>query len=744
MMEQDPIALPDQDRSERPPPLPSSSRSRPGWFRPIHLLLSLPWLVLLGYLTHTAWFLCDDAFISFRYARNLLEGHGLVFNPGEYVEGYSNFLWVLELAALWGVFGLRPEHTAPWLSVACTVGTLAAMLWWTARLPGLPQRRLVGWMALGLVCSSATFAVWTPAMGLETRQFTFFIIMAVVGLTLYPERHRALLSVSLSLAAASLTRPEGPLFAACCFGWYAVQRRVATDTWRRDWRSVAWLVVPFVMLVGAHFLFRYAYYGEWLPNTYHVKYVRPWYEAGLRYLLVAAVETGLYLLVPLAILTLIRNWRARRSLVFVLPLLCIGLHMGYLARVGGDHFEYRPLDIYWPLLAVPAAVGLVHLSLWMSSTVRRFQPIATWYLAAGPQTCALVLFLPVLFYSGAMQAALLFEGAKIDKRVHRTPYTLDERNAGRLLTVPGIPLLVTISNDLRGRLIPQFIGVRFATHRNFAAMLLSQYSPYQNMRQGVFPSDALAIMGSPGIKSYFLPDLRVIDGFGLTDATIARNPVTRPNSHRSLAHDRRPLHRYLAERRLNFRSHPAETTVDEALERALYAVQVGPDLWLPFDARRPDWVAARFKQFTYNTEAIRRFKDVLKTARLLIRDPFNVYLDGRRLLYVKDRCAAFEPSIFLHIIPRDLINLSLDHRQYGFESHDFNISPRVPSLKRPYDCVATHTLPDYPIAALRTGQHDQESGSRFWTSEFRFAVPEHEHDGNLVQGGARAPRPPSA
>lgn len=60
--------------------------------RPVHLLLGLPWLVLLGYLAHVTWFLTDDAFISFRYARNLLEGHGLVFNPGEYVEGYSNFL----------------------------------------------------------------------------------------------------------------------------------------------------------------------------------------------------------------------------------------------------------------------------------------------------------------------------------------------------------------------------------------------------------------------------------------------------------------------------------------------------------------------------------------------------------------------------------------------------------------------------------------------------------------------------
>ena len=85
---------------------------------PASLLSFLPWLALLGWLSSVAWFLTDDAFISFRYTRNLLEGHGLVFNPGEYVEGYTNFLWILELAAIWGIFGLRPEHAAPWLSVA--------------------------------------------------------------------------------------------------------------------------------------------------------------------------------------------------------------------------------------------------------------------------------------------------------------------------------------------------------------------------------------------------------------------------------------------------------------------------------------------------------------------------------------------------------------------------------------------------------------------------------------------------
>ena len=42
---------------------------------------------------------CDDAFVSFRYAKNLVNGYGLVYNVGEYVEGYTNFLWTLLIAA---------------------------------------------------------------------------------------------------------------------------------------------------------------------------------------------------------------------------------------------------------------------------------------------------------------------------------------------------------------------------------------------------------------------------------------------------------------------------------------------------------------------------------------------------------------------------------------------------------------------------------------------------------------------
>ena len=70
-------------------------------------------------------FLCDDAFISFRYARNLARHGSLVYNaePLEYVEGYTNFLWVLVLAA-GDVVGIDPPTFAPVLTAVSAMASL--------------------------------------------------------------------------------------------------------------------------------------------------------------------------------------------------------------------------------------------------------------------------------------------------------------------------------------------------------------------------------------------------------------------------------------------------------------------------------------------------------------------------------------------------------------------------------------------------------------------------------------------
>ena len=698
-----------------------------GRLRLVFIGACLPWLALLALLASLGWFTVDDAYISFRYARNLLEGHGLVFNPGEYVEGYSNFLWVLELAALWRLTGVPPEVYAPWLSVLCTAATIATVLWWTFRLPGLKARRLTAWMALGFLCASAAFGVWTSAGGLETRQFTLFVVLAVALTSARPHSRGALFLASTSLGLAALTRPEGPLFALCCFAWFGAQRLVADDR-RLDWRDAACLVAPCLLIVVAHYLFRHAYYGEWLPNTYYAKHVRPWYGRGLPYLAMAALETGLHLLLGLALLALAGNrrlmrWLAfhRRSraahrgrlrsddIAFALPLLCVVVHLAYVARIGGDHLHLRPLDVYWPLLAVPAAAGIVKLGAWLKAILPR------WRLRSS--TWALVVFALALAQANALQTVALLGGIYLQDAVRANLPA-----APAAWAVSKLPGLATLT-ALHAR-IGALMRDKTWQHASWAKRRIG----YADVPRGVIPEDALALVRPAGRLPYALADLRFVDYYGLTDKTIARNPVATGNEDRIWGHNRTPAPGYLQRRGVNFVVGRAATNEEEALRNGTYAVALRPGLWMPFDAPSLAWVAQRFPRFSYNRDADDELAGMVDEARLLYRGPFDIFLRNGRLLYVKQRCSAFEPMVFVHVQPVDPAHLPASSRRDGFENLDFRLvddgwhwgRQRLGAVHR---CAAVRLLPDYPIAVVRTGQFEgigRGRYHRFWEHELRL------------------------
>ncbi len=132
-------------------------------------------------------FAVDDAYISFRYAHNLLDGHGLVFNPGDPVEGYSNLLWVL-LSAAGLAAGLDPLLWARLLGFAAAAATalllpgLALRLAADAAPPaprpaaGVPPAR-AAWAASFLLAACGPVACWSLA-GLETPLFGLLIVVA--------------------------------------------------------------------------------------------------------------------------------------------------------------------------------------------------------------------------------------------------------------------------------------------------------------------------------------------------------------------------------------------------------------------------------------------------------------------------------------------------------------------------------------------------------------------------------------
>src|SRR5262249_46303235 len=149
-------------------------------------------------------FLIDDAFISFRYARNLALGRGLVYNVGERVEGYTNFLWTLMMSGAIRL-GLDPGVTSQVLGVLAALATLAVLERWALD-HGAPA-----WSALrapGMLAVNASFAAWSTG-GLETRFFTFLVVAAAWRLHREIHAPHGIPWSALLFALACLTRPEG-------------------------------------------------------------------------------------------------------------------------------------------------------------------------------------------------------------------------------------------------------------------------------------------------------------------------------------------------------------------------------------------------------------------------------------------------------------------------------------------------------------------------------------------------------
>ena len=274
-------------------------------------------------------------------------------------------------------------------------------------------------------------------------------------------------------------------------------------------------------------------------------------------------------------------------------MLLVGTHLAYLFEIGGDHFEYRPLDFYWPLLAVPAAEGIARLGGGLSSLVRRWFQHLRW---AGPRVLAIVVFTPILFYASAIQAVILFEGTALTKPpvLERPVGAIDDQNAGWLLAAPGMPALVALSNELRLVAEQQFVGLRSHEHRAFGDERIRGWGPYESVHREFVPDDAVTDINAIGIPPYSLASVRFIDTHGLADVTVARNPVNRSSSERRLAHDRSPPPGYLQQRGVNFSPYPAAATEAEALARANYALEVGPGIWMPFNVVDHVWANERF------------------------------------------------------------------------------------------------------------------------------------------------------
>lgn len=475
-------------------------------------------------------FLTDDAFIAFRYASNSLRGWGLTWNPPPFlpVEGYTSFLWVVLLREIWRFTGVAPPEAANVVSLLFGYATLfvGARLLLRMRLPEPLDRHRGLLLALALLgaITNRTFLAWLSS-GLETSMFNFFLTWWVVGVSApAPDRGRWwTLGVSTSATLAALTRPDG---------WLLVAGAVPVLVWA-GWRrrgslaSLAAQAAP-LLLVPAHLLWRYATYGAWAPNTYFAKNPGLWPESGLRYGASFLVENGGWLWLGLALAWAGREgWRRlrHRSLPELdewvrlgVPAGALALHAGYyLLVVGGDHFEYRVLS-HLVLLSFLTAPGLAS----------RLFETPRWVFAS---------LLTMVLVSWPIPWTHWWHTRDLTTR--EETWVLVEPVA------PHLPALVAPLVEPFDRwqewLIRHHVAMRHQEHKAFYRMQAEHWPPRsRGARVRWEPHRPVTALLTVGVPGWVLPEVAILDGFGLNDPIIARQPPKAAREDRLMAHDRWP------------------------------------------------------------------------------------------------------------------------------------------------------------------------------------------------------------
>ena len=288
----------------------------------------------------------EDQLIVLRYARNLAEGNGLVYNAGERVMGFTTPLFTVLSSAFVVVGGNQAAAWQNGFGMLCMLGTAALAARLLVRLGAGPAAPL----AVALVTFNPAVAYNYLYVGMEMHLFALLFLLAL-------DLHLSDRATAAAVVAALLflTRPEGALLAAMLIAHGWLRRREAPIR-----QALAALAVALPWL-----LFAFAYYGDVLPKTLGAKegesIASPWHyldlvreiysEAGKSLLAaynpsLAQTIAGPLLLVALLVVGATALLR-RRAALWPLIAFPLGALVGYAAigSLPGYTWHYYTLTI---------------------------------------------------------------------------------------------------------------------------------------------------------------------------------------------------------------------------------------------------------------------------------------------------------------------------------------------------------------------------------------------------------------
>ena len=436
-------------------------------------------LALYAVLAWRRRWMSDDGLLVLRTVRQILAGHGPVFNVGERVEASTSPLWTWLLAGAGGITGATLEWLAVVLGLVCAVGGLFFGLDGARRLYGgatvVPAGALV-------VCALPPFRDFATS-GLETG-----LALLWIGLSWWLlVRGKAPFATAVVLGLGPLVRPDLALFGIVAFAALVWLRRPGVR------RGAAWFGAG-VALPLAYQVFRMGFYGLLVPNTALAKEAGDanW-ARGFAYLL--DLVGPYYLWVPLLLLAVVVVLTRRSRILTLAPVLAAVLLTGYVVRVGGDFMHGRMLlpalfSLLLPVMAVPLT----------RRTAAMLAAVAVWSVAA----------------AGWLRVPYANE--------HLSTGVTDERAYWSWDTGKAHPVL---ASDFLGQPIAR-AAVEAVDNTHTPAVLV--YS-YDEKRWYTFPTDrpylTMATDSMGAISNLVSLDVRVHDGYGLA-SDLAAHTVSIP------------------------------------------------------------------------------------------------------------------------------------------------------------------------------------------------------------------------
>jgi arabinofuranosyltransferase len=245
---------------------PSLAQEKKSYLSTVGLLMlaALLWLVQIGdYFNGTI----DDVFITLRVVNNVASGHGFVYNVGEYVEGYSNWSWVVMLTGLSKLSGIQSSSMDMlWLAkVLAMFFSLLATVSIYRLASRLTDSPIASALSVLFVTCTSSFGYWSIC-GLETPLVLFLVTSSALQLY-HIERSPSLFRQLLlggTLALLAITRPEAVGYGVLILGSLLYFDKALS-------RRVVVIALSFLLPFALFLSWRYATYGMFVPNTFYAK-----------------------------------------------------------------------------------------------------------------------------------------------------------------------------------------------------------------------------------------------------------------------------------------------------------------------------------------------------------------------------------------------------------------------------------------------------------------------------------------